>query len=130
MNIENVCSSWKRWFAGLLVGLLVTPVLAHHSATMFDNESSVTLAGTVKEFQWTNPHCWIQVLVPDKSGPVEWSIEMGSPSQLFRGGWKPKTVQVGDKIVVVIHPMRDGTKGGLFVSATRDDGTQFGNALK
>jgi hypothetical protein len=97
---------------------------------MFDDKLSVTLIGTVKQFQWTNPHCWIQVLVPDKSGPVEWSVEMGSPSQLFRGGWKPKTVHVGDKIVVVVHPMRDGTKGGVFVSATRGDGTPFGSVSK
>jgi hypothetical protein len=95
---------------------------------MFDDKVSVTLVGTVKQFQWTNPHCWIQVVVQDKSGPVEWSVEMGSPSQLFRGGWKPKTVHVGDAIVVVVHPMRDGTKGGLFVSATRGDGTPFESA--
>jgi Family of unknown function (DUF6152) len=101
MNIdhgwENVCIGWGRWFAMLMVWWLLTPVLAHHSGAMFDDKSSVTLTGTVKQFQWTNPHCWIQVLVPDKSGPVEWSVEMGSPSQLFRGDWKPKTLQEGDK---------------------------------
>ena len=117
----------QRWYAWLVVCGLIAPVLAHHSGAMFDDKLSVTLIGTIKQFQWTNPHCWIQVLVPDKSGPVEWSVEMGSPSQLFRGGWKPKTVHVGDKIVVAIHPMRDGTKGGQFVSATRDDGTPFGS---
>ncbi|MBS0367155.1 MAG: hypothetical protein JSR67_15165 [Proteobacteria bacterium] len=118
-------ASWKCGCA-LMAGALMAPALAHHSGAMFDDKVSVTLNGTVRQFQWTNPHCWIQVVVPDKSGPVEWSVEMGSPSQLFHGGWNPKTVRVGDAIVVVVHPMRDGTKGGLFVSATRGDGTPFG----
>jgi hypothetical protein len=120
--------SAKRWYAGLIACSFMWPALAHHSGAMFDDKLSVTLAGTVKQFQWTNPHCWIQVLVADKSGPVEWSVEMGSPSQLFRGGWRPTSVHVGDKIAVVVHPMRDGTKGGLFVSATHEDGTSYGKA--
>ena len=100
--------------------------LAHHSGAMFDNTKSITLTGTVKTFQWTNPHCWIQILVPSEQGPTEWSIEMGSPSQLYRGGWKQVTVKPGDPITVVIHPMRDGTKGGLFVSAVGRDGRPIG----
>ncbi len=127
---NNVRSSWRRWYAGLIACALAMPTLAHHSGAMFEDKLSVTLAGTVRQFQWTNPHCWIQVVVADKSGPVEWSVEMGSPSQLFRGGWRPTTVQVGDKIVVVVHPMRDGSKGGLFVSATHENGTPFGTAAK
>jgi hypothetical protein len=92
---------------------------------MFDDDKSVTLAGTVKSFQWTNPHCWIQLLVRGDSGSIEWSVEMGSPSVLFRAGWKPGTLQAGEKITVVIHPMRDGTPGGLFVSASGVDGKPF-----
>jgi len=93
---------------------------------MFDDKKSTTIEGTVKAFQWTNPHCWIQVLVPGQQAPTEWSVEMGSPSQLFRGGWKPGTLKVGDKIRVVIRPTRDGTNGGLFVSVTREDGQPLG----
>ena len=100
--------------------------LAHHSGAMFDDKMSTTLTGTVKDFQWTNPHCWIQVLVPGQQSPTEWSVEMGSPSQLFRGGWRQSTLKAGDKITVVIHPMRDGTKGGLFVSAVGADGKPIG----
>ena len=101
---------------------------AHHSGAMFDDATSATLSGTVKEFQWTNPHCWIQLEVPDAQGMKEWSIEMGSPSVLFRGGWRPKSLQVGDRITVLIHPLRDGTTGALFVSATRADGSAIGVA--
>ena len=105
--------------AALLAALLVAlPAYAHHSAAMFDDQKSVTLSGTVRVFQWTNPHCWIQLLVPGQAQPVEWSVEMGSPSVLYNIGWKPKALKEGDKIIVSIHPMRDGTNGGVFVSAT------------
>jgi Family of unknown function (DUF6152) len=127
---KNARSLWRFWCAGLGIGVLSMPIAAHHSGAMFDDKSSVTLAGTVKQFQWTNPHCWLQVLVTGASGPTEWSVEMGSPSQLFRGGWRPSIVHAGDSIVVVIHPMRDGSKGGLLVSATHGDGTPFGSIAK
>jgi len=113
---------------GVAVLLFVEQGLAHHSGAMFDDKVFTTLTGTVKAFQWSNPHCWIQVLVPGEQGPIEWSVEMGSPSQLFKGGWKPGTLEAGDKITVVIHPMRDGTKGGLFVSAVRADGKPIGTS--
>lgn len=96
--------------------------VAHHSGAMFDQERSVTLTGTVRDFQWTNPHCWIQLTVGGGASDEEWSVEMGAPLQLFQGGWRPSTLKPGDKIEVVIHPMRDGTKGGLFVSAKSLDG--------
>ena len=91
---------------------------AHHSAAMFDEQKSVTVRGTVKLFQWTNPHCWIQMLVSGPGEPTEWSVELGSPAQLYNKGWKPGTLKAGDKIIVVIHPLRDGKNGGVFVSAT------------
>jgi hypothetical protein len=115
-----------RVLIGALELLFTLQGLAHHSGAMFDDKESTTLTGTVKRFQWTNPHCWIQVLVPGEQGPIEWSVEMGSPAQLFRGGWKQGTLKAGDKITVVIHPTRDGTKGGLFVSAIGADGKPIG----
>jgi hypothetical protein len=107
--------------------LLALPAFAHHSGAMFDDKKSVTLNGTVKAFQWTNPHCFIQMLVPEKGAdPVEWSVEMGAPFEVIRTGFKPKSLQPGDKITVVIHPMRDGSHGGLFVSAVTAEGKQLG----
>ncbi len=94
---------------------------------MFDYDKSVTLVGTVKLFQWTNPHCWIELSVPGEKGTEDWSVEMGAPLQLYQGGWKPGTLKPGDEIKVVVRPTRDGTaKAGLFVSATRSDGTVLG----
>jgi hypothetical protein len=103
---------------GIVSLLTATDTGAHHSAAMFDEQRSVTVPGTVKLFQWTNPHCWIQILVSGPREPTEWSVEMGSPAQLYNKGWKPGTLKAGDKIIVVIHPLRDGTDGGVFVSAT------------
>lgn len=107
--------------------LSVASAHAHHSGAMFDYDKSVTLVGTVKQFQWTNPHCWIELSVPGASGAEDWSVEMGAPLQLYQGGWKPGTLKPGDEIKVVIRPTRDGTtKAGLFVSAAGADGHVFG----
>lgn len=102
-----------------------TDALAHHSFAAFDQQKSVTLNGTVKEWQWTNPHTWLYLLVTDTSGKTqEWSIEGQSP-QVMRGEqhYARTSFKAGDKVIVSIHPRRDGTLGGSFVSATAADGT-------
>src|SRR5215471_4117044 len=115
-------------FAGVLAA---GAVAAHHSAAMFDPTKEITLTGTVKEFQWTSPHCWIQVLVADpehpNAAPEEWGIEMDNPMGLSRHGWKPASLKAGDNVVVVAHPLRDGTRGGQVVSVSKD-GKPIGNA--
>jgi hypothetical protein len=114
----------------VVLALIGTSALAHHSRAMFDQTKQVTLVGTVREFQWTNPHCWIQVLVPDPSNPgaepVEWGIEMAAPVELMRKGWKPGSLNPGDKVSIVINPLRDGQRGGLVVSVTGPDGKIIG----
>jgi hypothetical protein len=115
-----------RVLCAAVIALAVLPAAAHHSGAMFDDQKSITLIGTVKLFQWTNPHCWIQLVVPAQQGVAEWSVEMGAPMELYRNGWRPGTLKVGDKVTVVIHPMRDGSAGGLYVSAIAADGTPFG----
>jgi Family of unknown function (DUF6152) len=104
---------------------------AHHSAAMFDGGKEITLTGTVKEFQWMSPHCWIQLLVPDEAhpgaAPVEWGVEMDNPTGLSRHGWKPTSLKAGDRVVVVAHPLRDGTNGAQVVSVSKD-GKPIGKA--
>jgi hypothetical protein len=107
---------------GLTLLSFLLPAAAHHSGAMFDDKKNLTLKGTVKAFQWTNPHCFIQVMVPGKEGTAEWSVEMGAPFEVVRTGWRPTTVKPGDPITVVVHPLRDGKRGGLYVSATGADG--------
>jgi hypothetical protein len=112
----------RRRLVGLAALALAGPCWAHHSFAMFDQTKTITLQGTVKQFQWTNPHCFIQVLVPSPDGPVEWSIEMHSPGASYREGWRPGTLQAGDKVTLVVNPARDGTHGGQLVAATDQSG--------
>jgi hypothetical protein len=111
--------------AVILIAVALTAVrsaAAHHSYAMFDPTRSVTLQGTLKEFQWTNPHCFIQVLIDGDARPVEWSVQMDSPQTLYRRGWRPGTLKSGDKISVVIRPTKDGSHSGRYVSGTGPDG--------
>jgi Family of unknown function (DUF6152) len=110
----------------LLAALVLTavPAAAHHSAAMFDHTKTVKLVGTVVQFGWTNPHSWISIDVPnDKGGTDRWSVECNSPNNLARQGWKSTSLKPGDKVTVLIHPLRSGDKGGSFMSATLANGT-------
>ena len=110
--------------------LTASSALAHHSFAMFDQSKSVTLDGTVKDFRWTNPHVFIQLLVKTEGGSEEeWSIEMTSPEHLARVGWRPVTLKTGDKVTLVIHPMRDGSAGGQYLSGTGPDGPLVGSPV-
>ena len=106
-----------------VMAMYAVPAVAHHSFAMFDAEKKVTLDGTVKEFQWTNPHSWILMNVNGE----QWAIEMGAPGGLARQGWVPKTLTPGMKISAIIHPLKDGTHGGQFMAVTLPDGTVKGN---
>jgi hypothetical protein len=116
-----------------VIGLLLMTVPlssnAHHSGAMFDTQRTISLSGTVKTFQWTNPHCYIQLFVPGASGVHEWSIEMASVSQLYRRGWRPGSLQAGDKVTVVVNPVRDGSNGGQYVSAITAQGRRLESAV-
>lgn len=99
------------------------PALAHHSFAMFDQQKTTTLSGTVKSFEWTNPHIWIQLDVLNAKGQAEeWGIEGSTPSILSRKGWTRHAFQPGDKVKVSIHPIKTGGLGGSFMSAVFEDG--------
>jgi hypothetical protein len=119
---------WRALSSGLALLMVAQSAAAHHSGAMFDGHKSIALHGTVRLFQWTNPHCWIQLLVPSAAATTEWSIEMGSTSNLYRNGWRSSTLSAGERITVVIHPVRDGTAAGQFVAATAVDGSSLGRA--
>jgi hypothetical protein len=121
----------------LLTSALVTAVFlwgaafAHHSFAMFDQSKTVTLKGTVTEFQWTNPHAFIHIDVADPGGGKQtWQVELNSPNNLKRQGWKSTSVKAGDEVTLVLNPLRDGTKGGLFVSVTLANGTVLGDPTR
>jgi len=116
----------------ILIGLAwffaAFPLLAHHSFTMFDMTKQITLVGTVTDFQWTNPHAYIEIDVPDAQGAVKhWSIELGSPSIPQQSGWKFRSLKKGDKTTLVINPLKSGQMGGFLSKATLPDGRVVGN---
>jgi hypothetical protein len=115
--------------AGVLAAaLLAAPAAAHHSFAMFDQANPVTLTGVVTAFEWTNPHVYIELDVPDGvRGSKHWTIELGSPSILMRGGWKFNVLKKGDKVTAVVSPLRNGEPGSLLTRITLPDGRVLGN---
>jgi Family of unknown function (DUF6152) len=116
--------------AGLALAIagMAVSAFAHHSFAMFDQSAAqrTTLKGKVAEFQWTNPHAFIQMEVVGANGKPEiWSIELNSPNNLKRQGWKSTSLKTGDQITLITAPLRDMSehKGGLFISLTLADGT-------
>lgn len=115
--------------AFVLLALLwsVPGVFAHHSSAMFDKKTVVDVSATVVEFQWTNPHVWIEIEVVDEDGTTSaWSIEGGGPNSLFRDGWRPTSFMPGDVIEIRFNPMSDGSAAGGFIGARLPDGDVIG----
>ena len=110
-----------------LVVLAASSVAAHHSPVMFDRSVSKTLVGTVVQFTWTNPHSSIQLDVPNDNGGVDrWGVELGSPQSMARNGWRSNLLKAGDKVTVVVNPLKSGEFGGIFVSIVLADGRKLG----
>jgi hypothetical protein len=114
-----------RW---LCAGMMVAGCAwGHHSFAMFDLDKEVTLEGVVKEFQWTNPHVWLQIVVPDgKGATTEWNLEMGAPGMLTRTGWKSSLLRPSDKVTVIINPLKSGAPSGRLVKVTLPNGRVMG----
>jgi hypothetical protein len=114
----------------LLSSTLVLPLdlHAHHSPAMFDFSKQLTLSGTVRLFQWTNPHSYIQLVVkPADGAEQEWSLEMGANAYLYNLGWRPSTVKAGETLTVTVVPLRSGKPGaGLLIEAKTADGKTLG----
>ena len=107
----------------LMIAACTGLVQSHHSFAPFDMANQKTVTGTVKTVEWTNPHTWIWLDVPNEQGVVEpWGFEGMSPNYLARRGWTRTTLKAGDKITVSYRPLRDGSKGGMFVSTKLGDG--------
>jgi hypothetical protein len=118
-----------RWsVAALLVVAGSTRGIAHHSFAMFDTANPIELTGIVTAFQWTNPHVYIELDVPEARGGVRhWTIELGSPSILMRANWKFNTLKKGDKVTAVVSPLKSGEPGSLLSWITLSDGQVLGN---
>lgn len=99
-----------------------TAAHAHHSFAMFDATKTMTIKGTVTEFQWTNPHSWIELQVKKKGKVQSWSFETSSPLNLKRNGWTKQSMKPGDTVSVTFHPRKDGEFGGSVVNVTTAGG--------
>ena len=121
--MSNFCVRVSATTAVMILLAASVGVSAHHSYSMFDLKETKTLVGTVKQFEWTNPHSWLWVYVPNGAGAIEqWGIEGMSPNYLGRRGWSRNTLKAGDKITLEIHPLKNGERGGTFLSVTLPDG--------
>ena len=113
------------------VGALATaaaPAQAHHSFAMYDNDHQLKLLGTVSNFQWTNPHVYIELQTADAAGATKhWTIECANPGILNRVGWKFNMIKTGDKLTTIVAPLRTGEPGALLKEVTLPDGRVFGN---
>ena len=102
------------------LALVAAQAYAHHSAVMFDDAKEITVTGTVKEFQYTNPHSWLLVDVKGADGKVTtWGFEAEGPSTLTRAGIHKSDLQPGTEITISGHPMRDGRPAAAWTKATR-----------
>jgi hypothetical protein len=101
---------------------------AHHSFAMFDNDHQLRLTGDVAKFTWQNPHVYIELVAPGADGQAKhWTIECANPGILDRIGWKWNMIKVGDKLTVVVAPLRTGEPGALLKQVTLQDGRKFSN---
>ena len=114
---------------GGALALAAAPALAHHSFAMFDQKKVMTLEGRVHEFQWTNPHSFIELETSTGGTARRWSIELNSPNNLTRQGWKRTSLKAGETISVRIAPLRNGHPGGLFLDLKKADGKVLDSGL-
>lgn len=117
------CAMRRVLFVGLLATCGNQAATAHHSTAEFDYTRQVTIKGTVKEVQWTNPHSFIELMVSGSDSKlVQWSVEIGSPSLNINMGWKKSSVKPGDVITMELAPARSGKPYGTLRVLTFEDG--------
>ncbi len=112
---------------GVAIGLATLASIqaaAHHSQTMYDGDTEIEMRGVVEQFDWTNPHTWLYVTIEGEDGASsQWVFESNSTGQLTRVGWSADSIKSGDEVTIIMHPLRDGTRGGTIVSIHMPDGT-------
>ena len=113
MPLSRILPAAPRSAAALAL-FAAMPVFAHHSYAMFDMTREIALEGTVRNFQWTNPHIWVDIVVTDKGTgkPVNWSIEGKGPVQLVGDGWRRDSIKAGGQGEPGHTPLKQGKHGG------------------
>jgi hypothetical protein len=117
--------TFLRW--ALFAGLLSTPVLAHHGNAAFDVGKTLELKGTVTEWIWANPHCWLKFDVKDANGKsVNWVVEATNSADLMERGWSRLLFKPGDEVTVSLEPVKSGAPVGRVRSITLPNGKVVG----
>ena len=118
------------WATALALAIPALPALAHHSFAAFDMSKKTTVTGTIRVFQWTNPHSYIQLMAKDGTGKVvEYSMEMGAPMYLYARGWRPSSLKPGMTVSVTYNPLRNGKPGGVVSDVADAGGTPIGKPM-
>lgn len=106
-----------------LMLVLVVPVWAHHGNAAFDSDKRVTMKGTVTEWFWANPHCFLQFDAKDESGNVvHWVAEGSNPPDMINHGWTKGALKVGDQITVTLIPVKNGKPIGRIAAVVLPSG--------
>jgi len=121
----------KRRTLACLIGLMLPlAATAHHAIAMYDTASPMKLSGTVKTFDWGNPHSWLTVTAKNKSGAdTDWLLECNSVALLERFGWTKTSLKPGDQITVIMAPHIDGIERGETIQVITADGKALRNAM-
>lgn len=112
--------------AASAAAVIAVPALAHHSFAMYDLKKQTTLTGVIKEWHWSNPHTFIDLTVVEGGKPVVYGLEGQQVRLMTKAGFRRDSLKPGDKVSILINPMRDGSKGGHFLKVTKADGTVIG----
>jgi len=115
------------WAGAILLMGTAGGAYAHHSAAQFDFQNTVNMTGVVKEARFSNPHGRIILTVTDERGTRDIEFEAHSRNNMYRQGFRPEMMKVGDKITIRIAPMRTGEDGGYVTALLTADGTAIGN---
>jgi hypothetical protein len=106
----------------LILLITASAAFAHHSFAVYDHTRTLNLKGTVTRFQWSNPHAYLDIDVPENDGLKHYTLEMTSINMLQRIGWKSSMVKAGDQIHAVAAPLLSGQPGGLLIEITLANG--------
>lgn len=112
--------------AALSVLLVSVPLLAHHGAAGLDTGKEITLKGTVTEWIWSNPHCFLQFDAKDDSGTVRnWAVETQNPTAMTQRGFSRTLFKVGDEVTVIIEPVKNGQPIGRLLTVLLANGQKL-----
>ena len=109
------------------VVVISAPVLAHHGTASFDTARDLTLKGTVTDWIWANPHCFLKFDAKDETGTVRnWAVEVSNPTDMTKRGWARSSFKVGDMVTVNLQPVKNGAPIGRLKTVLLPDGSTLG----